>query len=127
MHRTALLALILLLNLSAFGFASGLACECHHPQQTPAETALSSKASFSAPPAQLPQARTLTLNLVPAPAPVPQTTYYVRKGDRLWTIAETVYGPGNGGEWHRIALANHVHHPSHIYPGDVLVIPPLGS
>jgi LysM repeat protein len=50
------------------------------------------------------------------------TTYIVKRGDRLWLIAEHFYGDGH--EWHRIAEANHITDPTHIYPGQKLNIPP---
>jgi nucleoid-associated protein YgaU len=53
--------------------------------------------------------------------------YTVRPGDTLWKIAEAEYGPGHGGEYHRIFEANVplLSDPDKIHPGQVLRIPPL--
>ncbi|NTU73740.1 LysM peptidoglycan-binding domain-containing protein [Candidatus Roizmanbacteria bacterium] len=49
------------------------------------------------------------------------TTYTVKSGDSLWSIAQQVYGDGN--MWSRIADANHLANPSIIHAGNVFVIP----
>lgn len=53
--------------------------------------------------------------------------YTVVKGDTLWKIAETNYGPGKGAHFSAIFEANKplLMHPDKIYPGQVLRIPPL--
>lgn len=48
-------------------------------------------------------------------------TYTVRAGDTLSRIAVKFYGDAN--RWHRIARANHLRDPNHIYPGQRLKIP----
>jgi 5'-nucleotidase / UDP-sugar diphosphatase len=55
------------------------------------------------------------------PTREPLAIYTVKKGDRLWRLALRFYG--DGSLWHRIAEANHIAHPFHIYEGSVLVIP----
>ena len=51
----------------------------------------------------------------------PLATYTVKYGDRLWLLAQQFYGDGR--LWRRIAEANNIDHPFHIYAGNVLVIP----
>lgn len=54
------------------------------------------------------------------------TTYTVKKGDCLWTIAEQFYGSGNGASWREIYEANKGvigSNPNLIYPGQVFTIP----
>ena len=50
-----------------------------------------------------------------------ERTYQIRKGDRLWLIAERFYGDGH--LWHKIAEANGISNPNAIYPGQVIIIP----
>jgi 5'-nucleotidase / UDP-sugar diphosphatase len=126
MNRITLMGL-LLLSTSAIAFVSGSICQCHRQQTTAlADPATSSRALFSVAAAQPPQT-TVAIHLSSSspPAQLTMMTYRVRRGDRLWTIAETVYGSGNGREWRLIAQANHIDNPKHIYAGDVLIIPPL--
>src|SRR4051812_5506645 len=114
MNRITLLGLVLLLSSSAIGFASGSICQCHHHQTAaPADLATSSRALFSVAAAQPPQT-TVAIHLSSSSPQVQLTmmTYRVRRGDRLWTIAETVYGSGNGNRWRVIAQANHIDHPN---------------
>lgn len=47
--------------------------------------------------------------------PLPAHTYTVRRGDCLWTIGQQLHVP-----WRTLAVANHVHTPYLIYPGQVL-------
>lgn len=58
-----------------------------------------------------------------APAPAPQRTHTVVKGNTLWAIAQRYYG--NGVLWPRIFDANRskIKDPHWIYPGQVFVIP----
>lgn len=58
-----------------------------------------------------------------APAPAPQRTHTVVKGNTLWAIAQKFYG--NGALWPRIFDANRskIKDPHWIYPGQVFVIP----
>ena len=62
----------------------------------------------------------------PAGAPV---FYTVKKGDTLWTIAESHYGKGKGAKHILIFDANRpmLSHPDKIYPGQVLRIPDLSE
>lgn len=53
--------------------------------------------------------------------PAQPRTYRIRKGDRLWFIAEYFYGDGH--QWHKIADANGIRDPRRIYPGQVIIIP----
>lgn len=57
------------------------------------------------------------------PAPAPQRTHRVVKGDTLWGIAQRFYG--NGALWPRIYDANRgqIKNPHWIYPNQVFVIP----
>ena len=69
----------------------------------------------------------------PAPVPIPATntgggsggtTYTVKKGDNLWTLAKKFYG--NGAQYTKIYEANRGvigSNPNLIYPGQVLTIP----
>jgi len=60
----------------------------------------------------------------------PESKFYtVQPGDTLWKIAAAEYGPGHGGEYHRIFAANEplLSDPDKIYPGQVLRIPPLSD
>lgn len=52
-------------------------------------------------------------------------TYEVKKGDSLSKIAKRVYG--DGGKWRQIFDANtdKLDDPDKIFPGQILVIPPL--
>ena len=50
-----------------------------------------------------------------------QTTYTVREGDSLWTIAEQVYK--DGYQWTKIAEQNKISNPDAIETGTKLVIP----
>jgi 5'-nucleotidase len=68
-----------------------------------------------------------------APEPAPQrqaarkpavsrgTSYKVKKGESLWTIAETRYGDGN--KWKRIAAANPKLNPDKVQAGQTIVLP----
>lgn len=58
-----------------------------------------------------------------APAPAPQRTHTVVKGDTLWGISQRYYG--NGTQWPRIYDANRskIKDPHWIFPGQVFVIP----
>lgn len=58
-----------------------------------------------------------------APAPAPQRTHTVVKGNTLWGIAQKFYGKGT--LWPRIFDANRskIKDPHWIYPGQVFVIP----
>lgn len=58
-----------------------------------------------------------------APAPAPQRTHTVVKGNTLWGIAQKYYG--SGPAWPRIFDANRskIKDPHWIYPGQVFVIP----
>ena len=49
------------------------------------------------------------------------TTYTVKKGDTLFSIARAVYG--NGGQWQRIANANPGLSPSTLKAGTTIAIP----
>ena len=49
------------------------------------------------------------------------STYVVKDGDSLWTIAQGAYGDGYA--WARIARANELANPDIIYPGQVLNLP----
>lgn len=53
--------------------------------------------------------------------------YTVKPGDSLWKIAETEYGPGQGGKYRRIIEANKqlLSGETKLYPGQELQIPPL--
>jgi len=53
------------------------------------------------------------------------TTYTVQRGDTLGRIAQNVYG--NARQYPLIQQANNISNPSHIWVGQVLVIPPLTS
>lgn len=55
--------------------------------------------------------------------PTHQKEYTVKKGDCLWTIAQTVYG--DGFKWTKIAEANHLANPRIIHAGNHFVLPPL--
>jgi 5'-nucleotidase / UDP-sugar diphosphatase len=127
MNRTTLMGLVLLLSLSFIVFAHGFICQCHqHQNVVPAQPAAASMALSSVAATQPSLQATLVIHLsLSSPPAQPTMMYSVKRGDRLWTIAETVYGTGNGKEWRRIAQANHIDHPNHIYPGGVLIIPPL--
>jgi nucleoid-associated protein YgaU len=60
----------------------------------------------------------------------PESKFYtVQPGDTLWKIAVAEYGPGHGGEYHRIFAANEplLLDPDQIHPGQVLRIPPLSD
>ena len=52
---------------------------------------------------------------------IQEDTYTIKKGDSLWTIAESVYG--NGFKWTDIAKANNLANPSLIHSDNVLKIP----
>lgn len=58
-----------------------------------------------------------------APAPAPQRTHTVVRGDTLWGIAQRYYG--NGTLWPRIFDANRskIKDPHWIYPAQVFVVP----
>ena len=60
-----------------------------------------------------------------SPAPKQETTYKVKSGDCLWSIAKKFYG--NGSKYTKIYEANKskIKNPSVIHTGQVLVIPPL--
>ena len=49
------------------------------------------------------------------------TRYTVRKGDSLWSIAQTRYG--NGNRWKTIAAANPSIDPNRIQAGQTIVLP----
>lgn len=60
----------------------------------------------------------------------PESIFYVVKsGDTLWKIAEMQYGKGQGAKYSTIFEANKplLKDPNHIYPGQRLRIPSLGS
>jgi LysM domain len=66
----------------------------------------------------------------PAATDAPESKFYtVQPGDTLWKIAVAEYGPGHGGEYHRIFAANEplLLDPDQIHPGQVLRIPPLSD
>src|SRR5262245_42735049 len=110
MNRITLLGFVLLLSSSAIAFASGSICQCQHNQNAaPAELVTSSRALFSLAAAQPPQT-TLTIRISLSSPHAQTMMYQVKRGDRLWAIAEAVYGPGNGRQWRRIAQANHIDH-----------------
>jgi nucleoid-associated protein YgaU len=127
MNRITLMGLILLLSISSIVFAGGYICQCHqHRSVAPAEPATSSRVLSSVAAAQPSPQTTLVIHLLlSSPLVQPTMMYRVKRGDRLWTIAEAVYGSGNGKQWRFIAQANHIDNPNHIYAGDVLIIPPL--
>src|SRR5262245_54746018 len=104
MNRTTLTGLVLLLSISAIAFVSGSICLCHqHLRAAPTDPATSSRASFSVAAAQPPPQTTVDIHISLSSPPVPMMmTYRVKRGDRLWTIAETVYGTGNGRKWRLI-------------------------
>jgi len=49
------------------------------------------------------------------------TKYKVKKGDSLWSIAETRYG--NGNKWKQIAAANPKLDPNHVEAGQTITLP----
>ena len=49
------------------------------------------------------------------------TRYRVKKGDSLWSIAQTRYG--NGNKWKAIAAANPTINPDRIQAGQTIVLP----
>lgn len=54
---------------------------------------------------------------------ISQTSYTIKTGDSLWSIAEKVYG--DSYQWHKIAKANNLITPSVIHVGNILTIPPV--
>lgn len=86
------------------------------PAPAPAAAAPAPAATAQAPAAAKPAA-------APAPAPAAATpkTYKVKKGDSLWTIAESTLGKGE--DWKKIADANKIRHPNLIEIGAELQIP----
>ena len=98
------------------------------PQTNPAVTHITpvaSSPSYTAP--VYTPAKTYTPSYTPAPAPVAPTvaasgtTYTIRKGDTLYSIARTHYG--NGKDWQRIASANPGLDPTKLRVGQSIVIP----
>lgn len=60
-----------------------------------------------------------------SPTPSSPTSYTVKSGDCLWTIAKKLYG--NGADYKKIAAANPgISSPNLIYPGQTLTIPVTG-
>jgi len=57
----------------------------------------------------------------PTAEPINGTTYTVKKGDCLWTIAVRAYG--DGYKWVEIAKANSLANPDLIYSGNVFQLP----
>jgi len=69
-----------------------------------------------------------TQNLLPEPGQteeeieaISEGAYTIKKGDTLWSIAESQYG--DGYKWSEIAKANDLENPSQIEEGQKLVLP----
>lgn len=117
-------------------FLAGLgllvAVGCADKKRPASEPGLSSSASVmdvSAPPSSSGSAYAPAASYTPAPAPIAVepapvaggSSYTVRKGDTLYSIARSRYGDGK--QWKRIADANAGIQPQSLKVGQTLVIP----
>ncbi len=105
-------------------------------QQTNTQSSRSSQQGITPVPQNGDPYRGGLMAVEPAPTPVNNASpepevrrYHVVAGDRLSTIAVKVYGPGQEDEYWRIFQANRfqLDDPGDIYPGQMLIIPPLSD